>query len=60
MAKTTQDDDGELIQQTFRLPRGLIRRMKVHAAMNDTTQQLIVTEAVTDYLEREAKAAGKR
>jgi len=50
-----QDNDSELVQQTFRLPKGLIRRLKVFAAMHDTTQQAVTIEALEDWLKRHEK-----
>ena len=53
--------DTDLVQQTFRLPRGLIRRLKIRAVMEDTTQQALVIEAVETLIAaREAKATPKR
>ena len=51
--------DADLVQQTFRLPRGLIRRLKIRAVMEDTTQQALVIEAVETFLAAREKPSKK-
>lgn len=52
--------DADLVQQTFRLPRGLIRRLKFRAVMEDTTQQALVIEAVETLLTTRERNEPKR
>jgi predicted DNA-binding protein len=49
------ENEDELVHQTVRLPRGLLRRMKVYAAMNDTTQQALTIEAIERFLDEREK-----
>lgn len=53
--KNEDESELELVQQTFRLPKQLIRRLKVYAAVHDTTQQAVTIEALEDWLKRHEK-----
>ena len=44
--------DHELVPSTVRLPKGLLRQLKVYCAKNDTSQQQVLIDAVAAYLDK--------
>jgi predicted transcriptional regulator len=51
--------DPELVPTSIRLPHGLLKRLRLAAVMDETSQQTIVIEALEQWLERNEKAAPK-
>jgi predicted DNA binding CopG/RHH family protein len=46
-------DENEIVRTTLRLPRSLLRRVKISAASNETSMQDLIIRVLTAHCEKE-------
>jgi hypothetical protein len=55
MKRTKQDSDSEIVRTTLRLPRALLRRVKISAAKNDTSMQDLIIRVLDEHCTKEER-----
>ena len=46
-------DENEIVRTTLRLPRALLKRVKISAAVNETSMQALIIRVLSAHCEKE-------